>query len=399
MPMPWRAASWAGLLLLAAAAPPEHAETGLPPRVGKPLQAAQALIAQHKFDAALLQIKKAEAAGPLSPEAIGVAEQLRGLAAQGAGDTAAAAASFEKAIDTGKLAPPDRQRLILAEASLAYAQKDYAKTIAWAQRYQSEGGKDEAARTLLAQAYYQNGDWAGAARTLNEQIAAGVTLDEPQLRLLADSALKQSDSAGYQAALERLAVAYPQPEYWSALLQRVRLRPDFPNRLVLDVFRLSQAVGVPSTPAQYTDAAEVALENGLPGEAKAILDQGFTSGVLGTGPQAARQGRLRAMAAQQATEDLKTLGQHATAGDGPGLVKVGLDYLGQGQSQTSVSLIQQGLAKGGLTHPDEARLHLGVAYYVAGQKDQAIAAFQAVHGGAEAELAKLWLLHFNNKSS
>lgn len=400
MPIRWRAAtSWAALLLLVAAAPAEHAETGLPPRVGKPLQAAQALIAQHKYQAALVQIKKAEAVGRLNPEETSVVEQLRGLAAQGEGDTATAAAAFEKAIDTGKLAPADEQRLILAEASLAYQLKDYPKTISWAQRYQAAGGKDEAVRTLLAQAYYQSADWADTTRTLNEQIAAGVTLAEPQLRLLADAALKQNDPAGYQVALERLVAAYPRPEYWSALIQRLRSQPDFPNRLTLDVFRLSQAVGVPSTPAQYTDTAEIALENGLPGEAKVFLDQGFTAGVLGIGPQAARQGRLRAMAAQQAAEDLKTIDQRAAAHDGPGLASAGLDYLGQGKPQRAVLLIQQGIAKGGLSHPDEAKLHLGIAYYDARQKDKALATFQAVRGGDEAELAKLWLLHFDTKSS
>ncbi|HEY4045177.1 MAG TPA: hypothetical protein VGM32_25480, partial [Rhodopila sp.] len=216
--MRWRALSWTALLLLAAAASGEHTETSLPPRVGKPLQAAQALIAQRKFQAALVQIKKAEAGGPLSLEATSVLEQLRGVAAQGDGDTATAAASFEKAIDTGKLAPADQQRLILVEVSLAYELKDYPKTITWAQRYQAAGGKDEAVRTLLAQAYYQSADWTDTTRTLNEQIAAGVTLAEPQLRLLADAALKQNDAAGYQAALERLVASYPRPEYWSALI-------------------------------------------------------------------------------------------------------------------------------------------------------------------------------------
>jgi hypothetical protein len=399
MPIRWHAPSWAALVLLVAAAPPDHAETALPPQIGKPLQAAQALIAQHKFQAALVQIKKTESAGRLDPEAISVIEQLRGLAAQGEGDTATEAAAFEKAIDTGKLAPPDQQRLILAEASLAYELKDYPKTISWAQRYQAAGGRDEAVCTLLAQAYYQNADWAATARTLNEQIAAGVTLAEPQLRLLADASQKQNDPAAYQAALERLVAAYPRPEYWSALIHHVRSRPDFPNRLTLDVFRLSQAVGVPSTPAQYTDSAEIALQDGLPGEATAFLDQGFTAGVLGTGPQGPRQGRLRALAAQQAAEDLKTLDQRAAAHDGPGLVSAGLDYLGQGQPQKAVLLLQQGIVKGGLPHPDEARLHLGIAYYDARQKDQALATFQAIRSGDEAELAKLWLLHFDTKSS
>jgi tetratricopeptide (TPR) repeat protein len=405
MPTRSHGLAWAGLLLLTAAAPAaEHpaaspADIVLPPKVGKPLQAAQGLIRQHKFAAALTQINKAAAAGPLTPEETSLVEQMRGIAAQGAGDTATAAAAFEKAIATGKLPAEEQLRLIEAEASLAYQVKDYPETITWSQRYVAAGGKDEAVPALLVEAYYQSDDWADTVRTLNAQIAAGVVPNEAQLRLLADAELKQNDATGYQAALERLVAGYPRPEYWTALIQRLRAQPDFPGRLSLDLFRLSQAVGVPTTAAQYTDIAEIALEDELPGEAKTALDQGFTAGVLGNGPQAARQGRLRVMATDQAAADLKTLAQQPPAQDGPGLVKAGLDYLGQGQAQKAVLLIQQGIAKGGLPHPDEAKLHLALAYYDAGQKDQALQTFHAVQTGDEAQLARLWILHFNAKSS
>lgn len=278
-------------------------------------------------------------------------------------------------------------------ASLYYQAKDYPKTIVLAKRHQDTGGKDEATRTLLAQAYYVTGDWADAARTLNEQLAAGVVPQEPQLRLLAYAELKQNDAAGYQTALEKLVAAYPRTEYWSALIQRIQARPDFPHRLTLDVYRLSLAVGTLSSPARYTDAAELALEAGFPGEAKTFLDHGFAAGVLGTGTEAGRHVRLRAMAEQQSADDLKSIDQLAAASDGAGLVKAGLDYLGHGQPQKAVLLIQQGLAKGDLKHPEEARLHLGEAYYTAGEKDKSLQALQSVRGGDAAELARLWAIH------
>jgi hypothetical protein len=392
------------------AAPPAGAadkQAGLRPELGKPLQAARDLIAQQKFGDALVQIRKAEAAAPLSAEETGVLEQLRGIAAEGTGDTATAAHAFEAAVASGKLPPADRLRLTGTLAGVYYQIKDYPKAIIWAERYHDAGGSDEAIRTLLAQAYYLNQDWAGAYRVLTGQIAAaeksGARPAEGQLQLLADTQLKQNDTARYLAALEKLVAAYPKAEYWHALIQHVQAQPGFPRRLALDVSRLSLAVGALSSAPDYTRTAELALEAGLPGEAKALLDQGFAARALGEGPEAARQERLRALAAQQAAADLSGLEQRtaaaAAAPDGGALVNAGVDYLGYGQPERAARLIEQGLAKGVTKHPDDAKLHLGVAYLAAGQRDKSVQAFRSIQGSDTAELAKLWAIYSEVRSS
>jgi hypothetical protein len=51
------------------------------------------------------------------------------------------------------------------------------------------------------------------------------------------------------------------------------------------------------------------------------------------------------------------------------------------------------IAKGGIDHPDQAQLHLGEAYYIAGDKARAVQAFRAVKGtDGSADLARLWVL-------
>jgi len=56
-------------------------------------------------------------------------------------------------------------------------------------------------------------------------------------------------------------------------------------------------------------------------------------------------------------------------------------------------MMEEAIAKGGLDRPDEAQLHLGVAYYVAGQKAHAVQIFRAVKGSdGSADLARLWML-------
>jgi hypothetical protein len=394
--------------LLLASAPASLAwaaaqDDALRPEVGKPLQAAQGLIKQKKFKEALAQIKKAEAAAPLSAKETGLLEQLRGIAAAGTGDNAAAIKSFEAAIASGKLAAADQLRLIQTVAGLSYQAKDYPNTVVWVKRYQEAGGTDEPTLALLGQAYYANGDWANAAKTLSDQIAAvekgGRKPTEAQLQLLVNAENKQSDSAGYQAALEKLVADYPKPEYWSDVIQRLIARPGFSRRLTLDVYRLAQSVGALSSTRQYTDAAELALAAGLPGEAKTLLDQGFASKALGSGPEADRQKRLLALAVQKTEDEQKSIEDNekkaAAANDGIVLVNTGLDYLGFGQPQRAADLIEQGLAKGVQKNPDEAKLHLAIAYYAAGQKDKALQTFRSVQTGDAADLARLWVIHLS----
>ena len=142
---------------------------------------------------------------------------------------------------------------------------------------------------------------------------------------------------------------------------------------------------------------ELALQVPLPGEAKAIVDRGFASGVLGTGPEAARQQRLRALVDKvYADEQSKLAGRQAeaqAAHDGNALVALGDEYASYGQYDKGISLILAGFKKDALRHPDDAKLHLALVYLHAGRKADAIKTFHTV-GGTEgaAEIARLWIL-------
>jgi tetratricopeptide (TPR) repeat protein len=400
--MPFRLShlSLAAVLLFAAPAPVRAAaeDNALRPEVGKPLQAAEGLVKQQKFAAALAEIQKAEAAAPLTGKETALVAHLRGIAAVGTGDIPTAVKSFETAIASGRLTPAEQLRLTRTVSVLYYQEKNFPNTIIWAKRALDAGGGDEQTRTLLAQAYYLSEDWPAAGRTLHEQIGAaeraGRTPAEAQLQLLANIELKQNNTDGYETALEKLVSVYPQPHYWAGLIQCLSSRPGFPRRLMLDVYRLSKAVGAMSSATQYTEAAELALQSGLPGEARILLDQGFAAGLLGHGPGADRQERLRALAAERSTDDLKSLpDQQKAATDGAGLVMVGLDYLGHGRPQEAAALIEQGLAKGVTANPEDAKLHLGIAYYAAGLKNKSLEIFRAVQGAGDADLARLWAIH------
>ena len=371
--------------------------------LGKPLQAAQELIRQHNYRDALAKIREADAVTGKSLYETGVIEQMRGVAAAGAGDYPTAIRSFEAIIAQGRQSPSDQLKMIQALAGFAYQTKDYAKTISWAIRYLHDGGSDDQIRRLLAQAYFLTDDFSDAAKELQTQIKvaehSGQKIPEESLQLLANCALKQNDNETYAATLRMLVASYPSKAYWAELIRRVRGRPGVADRLSLDFGRLEFAAGAVDTAAHYVDLTELSLQAGLPGEAKMVIDRGFTVGALGggSGSDVDRHNRLRVMATNAAAADSKALPinekEAVAAKDGNALVGNGLDYVGYGQAEKGIALIEQGIQRGGLKHSDDAKLHLGIAYFAAGQREKAVQVWKTIEGSdGTAELSRLWVL-------
>jgi tetratricopeptide repeat protein len=287
-------------------------------------------------------------------------------------------------------------------AGMYYRKKDYPSTIAWASRYDKEGGTGEEMHRVLIQAYYLNNDLVNTEKELRSELqaaeSAGRAPPEDRLQFLASCYFKQQDMLGYAATLEKLVSYYPKKEYWADLVYRVQARPGFAARFRLDVYRLKAALGLPGTASQYLEMAELALQAGFPAEAASFMDQGSASGVLGTGPDAERQKRLRDLAAKRAAEDQRTLAQDEAeasgAKDGTALVNTGFAYVLRGQFDKGIELMQRGIGKGGLKRAEDAKLHLGIAYLRGGQKEQAIRAFKSVQGtDGAADLARLWAIY------
>jgi hypothetical protein len=81
------------------------------------------------------------------------------------------------------------------------------------------------------------------------------------------------------------------------------------------------------------------------------------------------------------------------AKDGNALVNVGMNLVFNGQGAKGLQLMQQGVAKGGLKRPEDAKLHLAIAYLLAGDNAKAQATFKTVSGNdGTADLARLWAL-------
>jgi hypothetical protein len=370
------------------------------PEVGKPLQAAQALIKARKGREAMAEIAKAEAVPNRTANENQLIAQMKGSAALAAGDDEAVIRTYEPMLESGKVSGREAQQMTQAVAVAYYKRKEYAKAAQWTQRYFKSGGNDAAMRTVLLQSYFLGNDCNAVNKMLGSsgEGEGGKRPTEEELQILANCYLRQKDTGGYVGAIEKLVVYYPKKEYWTDLLSRVQKKPGFSDRLGVNVYRLRFATGNAGTANDYMEMAQLALQAGVPSEAKAILDKGYSTGVLGKGDQAERQGRLRDLVQKSVNESLKTRAQDEAdalaAKDGNDLVKIGLNYVYEGKAQKGIALIEQGIKKGGLRRPEDAKLRLGEAELYAGMKQRGVQVLRDVRGNdGTADLARLWVLH------
>ena len=392
----------------AAAAPAASAASApmLRPEVAKPLVAAQEAIKAGKYADALALISEAEAMPALTPYERYILLRLKAPAVFGGGDQAAALNAFEQVVNSPLLPAAEKPAIAETTIKLALQLKQYERASAMMKVYLAEGGPSAEVRRLYPQVLSVAGEHAEVIKQLLPSLAAdeaaGRVTPEDTLRLLASSQREVKDEAGYLASLDKLATSTGKSDYWAELISRPMRGGGFAaERLMLDVYRLRQAVGIAPSAGELGDMAYRANQAGLPAEAQQLLDAGFSSGLLGKDANAAADRKLREAATKAATQDRNTVADSeagaARAKDGNAAYGLGMALSGAGNHERALALIQQGLAKGGLRRPDDAQLHLGVAQWRAGKIDEAKASLAAVKGSdGTADLARLWLLFLNS---
>ncbi|MGF6274761.1 tetratricopeptide (TPR) repeat protein [Massilia sp. UYP11] len=350
------------------------------------------------------RVQQAEAFPNRTPYEDYVVNRMKLSLGSATNNNAIAMPALEAVINSGRLQGQEQADFILALGNMHYNAKDYPKAIEWFKRYQKESATPEKVTPSLIRAHYLGGDFASAKAALLPAIEAtekaGQKPSEEDLRLLASSANKVKDDAGYLTALEKLVAHYPNDDFWTDVLNRgVARKPGFDAQTnMINVYRLEAATVKKMAPEEYVDLAELSLRDGFPTEAKKAMDAGYAAGVLGQGSNAKAHAALRDKATKGAADDAKNIAageaSATKAKTGAGLVNLGWAYATMDQGDKGVGFIQQGIAKGGLKNPEEAKLRLGMAQALAGKKAEAIQTFETVKGGGGAgDLAKYWIVH------
>ena len=373
---------------------------GMRPEVGKPLQQASELLRAGKAKEALAKAREADAVpGKTGPEQLTV-DRMKAAAAQRAGESGAAIQALESIYSK---AGGTEQGQVAEQLASAYAQqRNNGKATEWLNKAIAAGNSGGTVKQLQSYLQSNSGDFAAIARNSGAAVAnaeqAGRRPGEDDLLRLADAQQRTNNMAGYGTSLEKLLAYYPKKEYWSAYLGRLPRKPGFGDRFALDVLRLRLSSGTLSKTEDFMEMAQLALQAGLPAEALRITDVGIKAGVFGTGPEAARHQRLRDLAVKQATEAKAALSAQALDAalqkDGDALVKVGYSYASLGDPEQGVKLIEQGIQKGNLKRPEDAKLRLGMAQLQSAKgKTAAATTLRSVKGSdGAAEIARLWAI-------
>jgi len=373
---------------------------GLRPEVGKPLQQAGELLKVGKAKEALVKVREAESVPNRTASEQLTIDRMKAAAAQRAGDSATALAALESI--HGRVSGNEQAQMAEQIAS-AYAQaKNNAKASDWLTKATAGGYSSPGINQLRNYLQGASGDYGAiakeAAASVSADEQAGRKPDEGDLLRLADAQQRTGNMAGYGVSLEKLLLNYPKKDYWSAYLGRLPRKAGFADRFALDVMRLRLASGTLTKTDDFMEMSQLALQAGLPAEGRRIADQGFKAGVLGTGPEAARHQRLRDLAVKNEAESKAAIAaqttEAATQTTGDDLVKVGFAQVSLGEVDAGIRLIEQGIAKGGLKRPDDARLRLGMAQLQSAKgKSAATATLRGVKGtDGVADIARLWLI-------
>ncbi len=387
-------------LLLAGAAGLVQAQA-LRPEVGKPLQQAYDLIKAGKGKEALAKVREADgASNKTAAESLQI-ERMRAAAAQRAGDNNTAIQALE-AIH-GKVSGAEQAQVAEQIANAYAAARDNNKAALWAQKAAAAGNNSATLKQLQSYLQGATGDYAAVAKDAAAAVAAadqaGKRPDENDLLRLADAQKRLGNMGGHAAALEKLLYNHPKKDYWAIYLDRLARKSGFSDRFALDLMRIKLATGSLDKADGFMEMAQLALQAGLPAEGKAIVDKGFAAGVLGKGPEAERHKRLLELAVKREAESKASIDERAAAAaaesDGNEMVELGYAYVTMGQAAKGIALMEQGIAKGKLKRPEDAKLHLGLALLQGSKnKAKAVQVLRSVQGNDGAsDLGKLWVLY------
>jgi tetratricopeptide (TPR) repeat protein len=368
-------------------------------KLDKPIGAAEKAFNAKNWDEVLVKVAEAEAMTDVAKTDFDTywLNEFRGRAHINKQNYAEALTSLEASINSPCSPPADKASRYKVLVQLAYQTKNYPKVIELGNKG-LESGADVDMATYVGNAYYATDDYPNTKRVMadviQKQEAAGKKPEELTYRILQGACIKLKDNPCIIDMLEKLVSTYPKPEYWQDLVGLMLAQTKNNNQL-LNIWRVAEGNNVLADPAEYTEMAQLAIGQGLPGEAQSVLDRGFQKGVFAKSGKESATSVLNEAKSAVALDKSTLDKQDASARSKPtgdNDVKLGAAYLSYGMNDKAIEALQRGIGKGGVKNPDDAGLLLGIAYLRAGNKPEAAKAFATVKDPIYARVARLWTL-------
>jgi tetratricopeptide (TPR) repeat protein len=371
-------------------------------KLAKPMKAAQDALNAKQWQTALTKLGEASRIEGKTTFDQHMINEFQGFAYVRTGQMAEAGRELEAGLNSGCLADAEKPTRVRALAQIFYQLKNYDKSVEYGNRAIKNGWADADMYTLVGQAMYIKGDFKASRAFFADYIGdiekRGQTPKENTLQLYMSSCVKLEDDACTTGALEKLVASYPKPEYWNNLVFSLLREGNSTDAQLLNIFRLAAGVDVLKKGDHFSEMAQLALEQGLPGEAQAVLEEAFAKNAFADQREKDKNTRLLQSAKTRAAQDRGSLDQQekTTAANkvGDPDVKIGAAFLSYGDAQRAVTAINRGLGKGGVKNVDEANLLLGMANLKLGNKAEAAKAFKNVKADPKlTRVARLWLLN------
>lgn len=330
-----------------------------------------------------------------SPYARYVVAQLQLQIGRGTNNTQMQSQAVDAMIASGGAPAEAMTPLLGAQADFAIQARNYAAAEAPLTRLIEADANNVQLLNTLAQVKLRlnKRDEAIALtrRVMELSQASGQPAPEASYRQVLAIAYEGRQGAAAVTAARDLIRAYPTQTNWRDGLMIYRELGGVDSALEIDVRRLMRAAGALTSEADYVLLAEATSRGGLPGETKAVLDEGVSRGVLRAGGPHAQL--LTAANAAVADDRAGLAGQRAAATSAPDARRaVGLAdaYASYGQYAEAATLYRAALTKSG-ADTNLINLRLGAALAQSGQRAEAETALRAVTG-PRAEIANFWLL-------
>lgn len=170
------------------------------------------------------------------------------------------------------------------------------------------------------------------------------------------------------------------PSSWRAAIKLAEQQGNFAAADKVDLFRLQRVTNSLEGEGDYYPYVDALITRGLPGEAKAVLEEAFAAGKLDKNKSPWNELYKSAVTRDAADKS-------APNGD---------VYLGRGDFAKAAAAYRATAAKGG-AGADAANLRLGIALARSGDKAGATTAFNAVKG-SRSGIAQLWLTYLQSAS-
>lgn len=329
-------------------------------------------------------------------------------------DEALQRSGIEKMLASGVAPAADVGKFELVAGQLALNAKDYTSARDHLAKAAAANYGGASTQVYLAESYF--GEATGNV-TGNQFSPAGKALVQqglPYLRKAIEAEQaegKTPDASWYTRGLKMAALASDpsqgewfklalthvgSPENWRIALRSVQdANHGMTRDESLDLLRLMASSKSLGNAFSYNEYAESAWKAGLPGEVKAVIDSGRSSGEI----QQSDLGELYRLANDAITKDKASLPASeksaSAAATGKPAASTANAFLGYGDYAKAVALYRIALQKGGVD-ANEVNTRLGIALARSGDKAGALEAFGKVNGaGVRKQIADLWTVWLN----